>query len=138
MKVSINGCNDDLIVLSGNIEREFSAYEKDIFLHFNDGTVVRCLYNSSYDEELEWQFDIIEQGKNCVYINHEPVIKNLPPEQYSLNSLELNGDFTEVECWSSKDGPTKDDLTEFFYSIYADEYELKTLYEAYKILQKRN
>lgn len=135
MRVSINGYNDDMIVLSGDIEREFNAYEKEIFLHFNDGTIVRCVHNDSY-EELGWEFDVTKKSEKCTYKNHVPVVEKWQIEQFSLNFVELKGDFTEVECWSSKDGPTKDDLTEFFYSIYADEYELETLHEAYKILQK--
>ncbi len=45
--IRISGYSDDLVEISGDVEDEIGAYDQDVRIWLDDGTVIRMTYNDN-------------------------------------------------------------------------------------------
>lgn len=105
MVVKVYGASDDLVEVEGGaLTDEFGAYDRAVYLHFNEGTVLRV----EYKRDGVWHIERVKTG--TAEYSHKPAPQG-NEDDYS-DQVELRGDLTSVECWDRVDGPSKDALVE--------------------------
>ena len=62
--IRISGYSDDLVEISGVVEDEIGAYDQDVRIWLDDGTVIRMTYGS--DEDAAWHGIIEIHGSKPV------------------------------------------------------------------------
>jgi hypothetical protein len=128
MPILIYGHSDDCIELEGDFRDEFSAYDCWRYLHFADGTVVKCGYGLI--EDKGWHFRVVHNGHR---LEGYRLIADGEDEN---DRLELTGgDLTPVVLWSSADGPTADDMEEFWDGFETRDHDNEKLVKAFRVLK---
>jgi hypothetical protein len=106
-KVLIYGASDDLIEVEGDITDEFGAYDKWKYVHFDDGTVVKAGYALVPDKG--WSIEVVKLGDGAATEVLEPTMDD---GQHYTDRLSLTGNFTSCQCYSSPEGPTREEMIE--------------------------
>jgi hypothetical protein len=130
-KVKIFGRSDDLIEVEGTFEDEFNPpWLNWGYLHFDEGTIVKAGYDLV--EGKGWHIEVVKHGA--------AVAKMLDPElddgDHYTDVLELSCEsgLTSAKCWGTPEGPSDDDIEDFFGRFHASEYCAETLREVMRIL----
>ena len=109
MKTLIYGHSDDCIEIEadGPIgEQEFDGYDGARFLHFSDGTVVRCEYTANG----VWRIERVKPGIMHATVTHIPGANDDEDNYTDRLTLTTRKPFAWVDCWSSPSGPSDDEL----------------------------
>jgi hypothetical protein len=116
MRVEVFGHSEDLIVLDGDKCEEFGAYNAAKYLHFGDGTVLEVEYSPDDDKDYRWRIipQIVAAGTELTELEGT---YHGEEEGAKCDKLVLVGDLKRVDCYSSVDGPTDDDIAYFFENL---------------------
>jgi len=126
--VLIYGQSDDLIEVDGEFEDEFDAYGCWRYLHFADGTVVRCGYDLV--DEKGWDVSVVKSGTAIA----EELEPELDDDEHYTDRLRLTGDILPVRCWSDPDGPTETDVEEWCERVDLTEFTSEQLLQVMRVL----
>ena len=132
-KVRIFGRSDDLIEVDGNFQDEFnSPYGVWWYLHFDEGTVVKCGYDLVDGEG--WHIEIAKIG----VAHSEMLDPEMQDGEHYTDVLELScdGKLKSAKCYGSPDGPSDNDVEEFFERFDVDDYTIEKLRQVMQILEK--
>lgn len=100
--IRIFGHSDDLIEVEKDGEpwEEFSVFDSERFLHFSDGTVVRC----EYGQGGKWSINAVKFGSVG-----EKNVRRLK-DQKGSDVGAIDGSPAWVECWTTAEEPTAEEL----------------------------
>lgn len=119
MRVEVYGHSDDCIEVEGGpLTDEFGAYNATTYLHFGDGTVIEACYSPEddvHDYGGGWRIRPVKVADGTT-------VERVPGTYEGDNGdgtprcdkLIITGDLRSVQCWSSADGPTGNDIKEWF------------------------
>lgn len=132
--VRIYGRSDDLIEVDGNFEDEFNPpYGGWAYLHFDEGTVVKAGYDLV--DGKGWHIEVVRVG----VARSEMFAPEMVDGEHYTDVLELScaGRLKSAKCWGSPDGPSDDDVEDFFERFDVDDYTMERLREAMQVLTTR-
>ena len=85
--IKISGYSDDLVEFDGDFIDEIGAYNSDVVISFDDGTVIRMTYGS--DEDAAWHGIIEKQGAKQVTVK-----KLIDEDDYYSDELTIDASIT--------------------------------------------
>lgn len=113
MRLEISGSSDDNIEIEGDITEEFGVYGKS-YLHFGDGTVLEMEYAPDDDDDYYWRIKRVKQGTATLTMAEGTYHGE---DGMKCDKAILEGDLKSVKCWGSAEGPTDEDLEQYFDSV---------------------
>lgn len=130
MRIIIYGASDDLIEIGGDAREEFGAFGDEWrYLHFNDGTIVRCAY--CIDKYPGWKVEKVSGPATATTLAlAEDAQKEYERDDGSpsySDCIELVGDFATVFKCDSADGPDRDEMLEDLENIDMRDLDTETL-----------
>ena len=129
-EIRIYGHSDDCIEIDGAITEEFYASNGPMYLHFDNRLVVECEYSP---EDYPGKWRIREVKPSNYQTTHEPAQDD---EDNNTDVLRItHGPMPKrVQCWSSPDGPCREDLVEKLKKIDWSDYRKDVLQKVLDML----
>jgi len=136
--IKITGYCDDVVEIDGDISEEFNTCGSRRFIHFDDGTVVETSYGldtyidpKGETQQYGWHMEVVKLGKGAKLLKTNQEFED---GDHYRDILALEGYFKRAKIYRSEDGPSSDDIRDFFESFDAAEYGDEELKKFYQIL----